>query len=382
MSRAVVASLILLSSSVAWSQPGSLFDIENSRVAPTPKKVKAKPAPGKAVETSDEVRPMAYPLSKENGPVLIKVASFIGEPHLLYAEALAQELRDRYRLSSYVFRYQQKMEGSMSDEDAAAFEKQFQVKPRRLVPLTDPPLNFVVLVGDFASMDDPLAQKTLARLRKMEIQSIPEKIWEQYRMSAIEDAKGNSKKNHPLSSAMLVPNPHPQGRKFQKSISPELARMIAEINTSSPYSVYENPHPYTLAVAQFGGTTVFGSNDKEKGLAAKIFGGADSPLSHAAQQAIGLADALRKLGWEAYVFHGQYASIVCVGGFPELADLKDPQMKDLRYRVMFMDQHPDVMAFRQKIAEIKLADMTLSPNAELMLTPRPPRVAALAPLAE
>jgi hypothetical protein len=376
-----VAWIVLWVSGAVWAQSGSLFDPENARVAPT-KRAKPKAAVVAADDEPAAGAEFPYELAKENGPILIKVASFIGEPHLPYAVALAKELRERHRFSSYIFRYQQKMEGSMSDEEVAEFEKQFLVKPRRFVPLTEPPINYVVLVGDFASMEDDAAQKSLGRLRKIEVGSIPEKIWEQYRMTTIEDAKGKGKKNQPLASAMLVANPHPQAQKFQKTISPEVARMIFEINSSSPYSVYENPHPYTLAVAQFSGTTVFGGNDKEKGLAAKVFGEASSPLSQAAQQAISLADALRKLQWEAYVFHGQYASIVCVGGFPELGDMKDPRMKDLRYRVVFMDQHPQVNAFRKKLSEIKLADMTLSPNAELMLTPRPPRAGALTPMAE
>jgi hypothetical protein len=369
----VLVGLVL--PTIGWGQSGSLFDPENARVAEPRRQRKA------AAMAEGEVDGIPFPLTHQQGPILIKVASFIGQEHLPYAVALAKELRERHQLASYIFRYQHKMEGSMSDAEAAEFEKQFKVKPRRFVPLTEPPINFVVLAGDYPSIEDPVAQKSLTRLRKLDIDSVPENIWEQYRMSAIEEAKGKAKKNQPLASAMLVPNPHPQAPKFQKSITPEVAKMIFDLNTNTPYSVYENPHPYTLAVAQFTGTSVFGDNDKDKGLAAKVFGGAESPLTKAAQQAISLADALRKLGWPAYVFHGQYGSLVCVGGFPELGDMKDPRMKDLRYRVVFMDQHPQVMEFRRKLSDIKLADMTLSPNAEIMLTPRPPRGIGASPLA-
>jgi hypothetical protein len=373
-----ILSLLLFVSAVpALAQSGSLFDVENARVAEPARRKTGPNAP-----LADEVASVPYALTREHGPILIKVASFIGDEHLTYAVALATELRERHQLPTHIFRYQAKLEGGMTKKEEEEYEKQFLMKPRKFVPVNEPPINFVVLVGDFPSIEDAAAQKTLQRLRKIDVQSVPAKIWDQYRMSAIEDAKGKAKKNQPLASAMLVPNPHPKAPKFQKSIAPEVAKMIFELNSSSPFSIYENRHPYTLAVAQFSGTSVYGSNDKEKGLGVKMFGVKGSPLSEAAQQAISVADALRKLGWEAYVFHGQYASMVCIGGFPELGDMKDPRMKDLRYRVVFMDQHPEVMKLRQRIAEIKLADMQLSPNAQIMLTPRPPQGMALGAMAD
>jgi hypothetical protein len=373
----MLSLLLVISATPAWSQTGSLFDAENARVAEPARRKKGGDGPD-----AGEAGSVPYALARDHGPILIKVASFIGEEHLSYAVALAKELRERHRMPTYIFRYQAKLEGGMTKKEEEDYEKQFLMKPRKFVPVNEPPINFVVLVGDFPSIEDPAAQRDLQRLRKIEVESVPANIWDQYRMSAIEDAKGKAKKNQPLASSMLVPNPHPQAPKFQKSISPEVAKMIFELNSSSPFSIYENRHPYTLAVAQFTGTSVYGSNDKEKGLGVKMFGVKGSPLSEAAQQAISVADALRKLGWEAYVFHGQYASMVCIGGFPELGDMKDPRMKDLRYRVVFMDQHPEVMKLRQKIAEIKLAEMQLSPNAQIMLTPRPPQGFALRPMAD
>lgn len=348
----------------ALGQSGSLFDPENARVSD------GRAARGS--RTNQEMpSDLAHPLTRQAGPYLIKVASFVGDAHRAYAEALATELREKQRLQTYVYLYQHQVEGLMTDEEAEKFSDAYGIRPRRKVPLSQPPVNWVVLVGDFPAIDDPQAQKTLTKIRKLNVGSVPREIWDQYRINPEGEMRGIAQRRSPLSSAMIVPNPHPQAAKPVKQISPDTVRLILELNSGSPHSVYNNPHPYTLAVAQFQGGSVYGEEKKKS-----VFGGGSpiapdkSPLHQAAQQAISIAEALRQLGWEAYVFHGQYASLVCVGGFDDAVEPnKEP---DLRVRLHLANQHHEVVEMREKLAEVKIAGMTLSPNAELILTPRPP----------
>ena len=368
----LIVALSFLSSSSGWAQSGSLFDLENARVSNTP----ARPGGDRTAKPAPSFQ-LTYPLAKENGPIMVKVASFIGEEHAQYANALCQELRDKHKMNAYAFCYQQHLEGSMSDAEADQFGVEFGIRPRRRVAQTEPPVNWVVLVGDFKSFEDPLAQKMLERIRKLDVKSVPANVWDQYKMSAVEEMKDKAKRNRPLNSAMLSPNPHPEAPRFDKQISQETKQMILNLNTDSPFSVYENPHPYTLAVAEFRGGSFYGESESSKLFAkGKLFTNETSPLQQAAQQAIGLAEALRKLGWEAYVFHGQYASLVCVGGFAEKADVNNPRTKELRVRLELMNQRHEVAEMREKLAQVTLAGMKLAPHAELILTPRPPQLAA------
>lgn len=379
-----------------WTQSGSLFDLENARV---------NPSRGKRQANADEPAPTfqsEFPLTETQGPILVRVASFLGEERGVHAEALCKELRERYGLPAYVFRYQSHYESEMTDEEADEFEQKYNVRPRRFVPLNDTPPNWVVLVGDFPSFEDKGAQRMLERVQKLDIQSVPEKIWSAESLQTWDDQDGKIdrgqytdsakslsgmfsqfrdravKKNHPLTGAMLVQNPHPRAPRASQSLSPETANLLLEMNTSTPYSIYENKNAYTLVVAQFQGGMVIGG-EKAGGLfqGGAMFSQERSPLSQAAKQAISLAEALRSLGWEAYVFHGQYASLVCVGGFPENFDPKQPEYSDPRARARLMSQEPEVGILREKLAKVTVGGVPLAPYAELIVIPKPPKAAAV-----
>ena len=148
----------------------------------------------------------------------------MGEEHARYATALCQELRDKLRVNAYVHSYQHHIDGLMSDEEANQFGVEYGIRPRRRIAQTEPPVNWVVLVGDFKSFDDPAAHKTLDRIRKLDVKSVPSNVWDQYGISLMDSMKGKGKKAGPLNTAMLVPNPHPEAPKFEKQISEETRR--------------------------------------------------------------------------------------------------------------------------------------------------------------
>jgi hypothetical protein len=403
MNRAMRAAFacVLVGSTTSLGQPGSLFDPENARIDGKPSRSnRSADAPNADVPTT------AFPLTERCGPVLIRVASFTGDAKAQYAEALAKELRERHKLAAYVYRYQAVYTPEITDELAQKYKEQFGIAPRRYVPLTDPPANWTVLVGDFPSFEDRAAQKTLAYVRKLSITSVPEAVWRQERFSTLDQVDANEgaeryereqfkdasksmseffrqfrdvkvQTKGRLSAAMLVRNPHPNAPRAAKQISPQTAKLLLEMNTSTPYSVYENRGAYTLVVAQFqGGMDVGDQKNSRLFSGGKIADEDRSPLAQAAKQAISLCEALRQLGVDAYVFHGQYASLVCAGGFPERLDVDKEEFRDPRVRARWMSQTPEVNAYREKLAKITLGGVQLAPYAELIVTPRPPASAA------
>ena len=108
-------------------------------------------------------------LTEDKGPWLIMVASFDGDDASKLAHDLADELRTRYKLAAYVhdrtFDHSDgKNPGRGLDNYGAPLRTRYQQEQAH---------EYAVLVGDFPSIDDPAAQKTLERIK-----GLPSKVLE------------------------------------------------------------------------------------------------------------------------------------------------------------------------------------------------------------
>lgn len=98
------------------------------------------------------------------------------------------------------------------------------------------------------------------------------------------------------------------------------------LNAEEPYSLLNNPAPWTMFVKAYNaGATYVSTTQKapEPSFLSRIWGNekpAGEVLNAAAMQAHETADVLRKMGFEAYVLHTRYNSIVTIGGFKDKAD--------------------------------------------------------------
>jgi hypothetical protein len=176
-----------------------------------------------------------------------------------------------------------------------------------------------VMVGDYQNVDDPEAQATLERLKyyRPHCLAVDRSRPTAQNLAGLRTiqrmilAPGNDKKKKgPMSKAFLTTNPLlPKEYFAPKGVDEFVVRM----NEGRKHSLLECPGKYTVQVAHFTGQVVMDQaeiqavNEGRRQLQGR--------LAQAAQKAEKLTEALRLKGYEAYVFHDRYASIVTVGGF-------------------------------------------------------------------
>lgn len=317
-----------------------------------------------------------YPLTAECGPVMIKVASFIGKytnPNgevfangLELANALAKELREEHGIPAYTCSFRAGGAKERTEEQQEAFEEQlelfekrFKVAPRVFKLRTPPPVNWVVLAGSFPSFDDRQAQKMLEKVQNINPRCISGDVRRMIRFGKKSDDVPN-----PLKTAMLVRSPHPGAPQLATNSSQQqtkLFQMLLELNDGERYSIYNLQAPGTIQVAQYRGLAIVDEKKAKSVFARNKVDEDKAILQESAQKAIVLTEALRKEGYEAYVFHGKFASIVTVGGY---SGVNDPRV------------HQDL----DKLAQVKIAGLQLQPK--LIPTPRRPPISnSQAPIA-
>ncbi|MFO0946165.1 MAG: hypothetical protein U1D30_09505 [Planctomycetota bacterium] len=326
--------------------------------------------------------PNLYPLTSNNGPIMVKVASFKGDEAHANANALAEELRKSKGVETYTFRFQVQGLNNPTKEEQQAFEERYKVKMRLAALNNPPPENWVVLAGNFESFESRDAQSMLKKLQKYKPKSIKDDAWQ------ITYFDGNSEKKleKPLVSAMLVPNPLGRSQR-PAAIRPETAKLLCSLNDDEPYSIYKLAAPYTICMFEFRGASTLNDEQANRIFEGKKFKAGETGLQKAAHNAILVTEQLRKMNVEAYVFHGEFASLVCVGGFqgqddpelqPALERYSKMQVGDLQpAKEKYSDTPIDAVdateerKMRQKFGEYKKVDL---PPVRVIPTPRRPRI--------
>ena len=261
-------------------------------------------------------------LTQDNGPWLIMVASFDGDDAEKMAQELADELRMRHKLKAYVhdqmFHHADgKNAGRGIDHYGAPLRTRYQQERAH---------EYAVLVGDFPSIDDPAAQKTLERVKTLPSAVLagdaPDSPMDEVRqfstdmMSKIAQRRARG----PMGRAFFTRNPLLPLEYF---VPKGVDDFVAKMNQDVEYSLLVCPGRYTVQVATFRGKTVLQTSDeqpKEQGGIGWMWGQAkDDPLVEAAENAHLLTAELRKHGYEAYEFHNRTESIVTIGSFDHVA---------------------------------------------------------------
>ncbi len=269
----------------------------------------------KKVETSPN---QSFELTENQGPWLIMAYTFSGETAHDDARALVQELRTVHKLPAYMhemmFDFQAGTQGKGVDRYGGARKMKYRVTKSQEV---------AVLVGDFPTIDDPLAKKTLERVRRLPSQVLSKdrtspEAWEKERSvkgwRALDQALKNdpsSQQLGPMSYAFLVSNPQiPDDYYKPKGID----KMVLDMNKPLKHSLLNCPGKYTVRVATYTppAIPIIGHDKKKEADALKCVEGT---LEEAAEKAHRLCDALRAKGYEAYEFHDRHSSIVTVGHF-------------------------------------------------------------------
>jgi hypothetical protein len=259
----------------------------------------------------------AYLLTENHGPWLIMCRSFAGENAAHEAQALVLELRQRYKLTAYV--YQQQYDFTKK-EIGRGFDR--YGRPKVMEP--NAPAQFTevaVLVGDFNDADDPRAEHVLQTLKKatpkcLDLRSVSDKEKDKSSQrfwglrNSGKDGKG------PMRLAFLTRNPKlPEEYFAPKGIDP----LVKKMNADHKFSLLTNPGAFSVRIATFRGdsTTTIKTKEIERLENENI---RQSKLEEGALKAEALASKLREEGIEAYVFHDVHESMVTVGSFDTVGE--------------------------------------------------------------
>ncbi len=174
-----------------------------------------------------------------------------------------------------------------------------------------------VLVGDYNTVDDPGAQKTLAKLKQMQPEALkdldkdanqPLSAFRQLQQPFL-SADSDKKIKGPMAHAFIATNPLLPPEFFATK---GVDKLVLEMNKDVPNSLLDCKGQYTVKVATFTGAVLLDQRKIEEVEHGKRMA---SRLAEAAEKAHKLTAALREKGYEAYEFHDRESSIVCVGSF-------------------------------------------------------------------
>lgn len=250
-----------------------------------------------------------YYLTKENGPWLILAASFSGDNAEKQAHELVLELRSRMQLSAYVHKqtydFTEPVAGLGYDETGRPKQMRYRTAARYD--------SIGVLVGDFATIEDPNLEKTLERIKYARPQclDIHQREDSRQRFAGLREmyrrvnGDPEKKKRGPMGNAFATRNPLLPEEYF---VAGGLDQFVIDMNKDLQYSLLRCKGRYSVRIATFRGK---GTMNLKQMATMEV---SDS-LDKAADKAHRLTLALRKQGVEAYEFHDRHESVVTVGSF-------------------------------------------------------------------
>ncbi len=270
-------------------------------------------SPASAIEA---IRGKSYPLTAKHGPWMIKVVSLFEEAEhqeLLIANELVYQLRKK-GIPAYTHHTTEE------SEDVEALDRQGRARHRKM---TSQRAMIAVLAGNYRSEGDKtrapgtdsweVGQQTLKYIKDKK-KFNPEMT---VKWKGIDATVPLS-----VSKAFLVKNPLLPPEELAKAKRDPL---ILKLNSGIDHSLFENKGKFTLVVASFFGKSQVAPkkfeqfenmfNDKSK-----------VSLDDAADESWKVMSTLRQLGYESYVYHDRYKSIVTVGSFKSP---NDPEIQKL-----------------------------------------------------
>lgn len=215
---------------------------------------------------------------------------------------------------------------------------------------------YVVLVGEFTSIDDVRIPDILQKVRTAHpkaIQANPSDsaataeqssssnwLIQQYR-SKIWTRNDRKDEVGKMGAAFVTRNPLLPDDYFE---APKVDEFVANLNKDVEFSLLECPGKFTVRVASFTGRQV---TDFGNGAQASKLKDTTDALDQAALSAHELTVAMRKQGVDAYEFHDRYGSYVMVGSFDSLG--QELTSGQFRY-------HPGIVEVNQKWCGYRVVD--------------------------
>lgn len=337
--RGLVLTVSLLAPvASAWAEPPSILKIFRSK----------QPISDESIE-----------LRVEHGPWLILASTLPGADAKPKAIELAREIRQELKLPAFVMEKTSGVAPTLAKRERirndvngnpvpVALEARYANGGQESV--------YVVLVGEFASVDDPRIPEILNTVRTARPKSLgvdgsdsagqegnaASNNWlvQQYRsrMWTRSDRKDDLGK---MGAAFVTRNPLLPDDYFE---APKVDEFVANLNKNVEHSLLNCPGKFTVRVASFTGHQV---TDFGNGARASQLKDTTDALDQAALNAHDLTLALRKQGVDAYEFHDRYGSYVMIGSFDSLG--QERTSGQFQY-------HPGILEVNQKWCGYRVVD--------------------------
>jgi hypothetical protein len=296
---------------------------------------------------ADPVAADPYAITAEAGPWVICAASYTGEEAYNLSHQMAERLRKDYHLAAYVF----DRGDAERQQDLEAHRKKEQFYGVKL-PFRHPhyTASCAVLIGGFANMDE--ANAALLKVKKLDAPALKlsngqEAADQEFMIGKRDETHKDTEmvrvKVNPLARSFVTPNPTAPPEKVER---PKVDPAWKQLNAPESYSLLKNPKPWTLVVKEYAAPTTI----QQQGMASSIMGKSNQPDSKpgeamraAALQAHSLAEFLRNkaMGFDAYVLHTRFSSIVTVGAFDSP---DDPELQKTKRRLESLSFRADPRA--------------------------------------
>jgi hypothetical protein len=275
-----------------------------------------------------------YWIAPEDGGWTICTASFSGEMSGKLAHDLALEIRSRYGVPAFVYnrgsemRRQQQEELQKRKQQQKEYLEKMGLTPD--LPLRLPTVRieeqYAVLIGGYKDFDS--ASKDLSRIKKL---APPKSVPTDTLTYDVVPAPGSKKPEgqraavNPFAHSFVARNPCIP---VQKEPANKPDPFWKELNSGETYSLLKCSKPWTLAIKEFSGQTLIQPQSAPNKLLNLLTGDrVGQQLAASALNAHNMAEALHKVGFEAYVLHTRSSSIVTIGGFDSASDPRMQQVE-------------------------------------------------------
>jgi hypothetical protein len=263
------------------------------------------PAAAGAIEA---IRGKSYPLTSKHGPWMIKVTTLFEEAEhqeVPIADELVYQLRKK-GIPAYTHRQTEESETLDSVDSQGRTRHKRTTSQRGMI---------AILAGNYEDPAHKVAQQTLKYIKDKNKFSPEVTVTWQGKDVVVPLAIGK---------AFLVKNPLlPPDQLAKRNRDP----LILKLNSGTDHSLFENKGKYTVVVASFFGKSQVSPNKFQK-FESMFNDKTKVSLDNAAQESWKVMSTLRQLGFESYVYHDRFKSIVTVGAFkspndPEIQKLVD-----------------------------------------------------------
>jgi hypothetical protein len=280
--------------------------------------------------------PSPYAVTPEVGPWMVCAAYTQGEFAAKMAIDMVVELRTDYKLPAYLFnrgaeqRRQYELENQQKRRQQEEKLRQMGVDPAN-VPMRSRKMKFdeqyAVLIGGYKDMDT--AHKALDYVKKLKPPKSGPKdvlVQAQFDPETNKPQQNKSATVNPFASAFVVPNPTVQAAHTPAA---KVDPFLKELNAHESFSLLKCKKPWTLLIKDFHSSAVIQSRtNSNSSFIDKLFGSrSGEELDAIGHNAHNMAEALSKMGFEAYVLHTRNSSLVTVGGFD---GPKDPRIEQVQ----------------------------------------------------